>query len=185
MSRSEREKMLAGEPYRASDLELVTARVLARRLTRSYNAADPGQADARRALLRTLFAAVGDGVDIEAPLHVDYGWNIHIGDGVYINAFAAILDCAPVTIGDGAQIGPGVTLTAATHPLDPEERAAGYELALPVVLGANVWLGAGVVVGPGVTIGDHTVVGAGSVVLGDLPSRVMAAGSPCRVVREL
>ena len=91
----------------------------------------------------------------------------------------------PANLGALAKIGPGVRLCAATHAVDPAPRAAGYDYALPIVVGGNVWLGAGVVVGPGVTIGENSVVGAGSVVTRDVPADVVAAGSPCRVLRHL
>lgn len=182
---SEREKMVAGELYDADDAELVRERVRARRLTARLTASDPGDADGRATLLADLFARVGAGVVVEAPVHVDYGWNTALGDRVYVNAHCSFLDCAPIELGPLTMLGPGVQLCAATHPVDPAERERGLEYALPIVIGSNVWLGAGVVVGPGVTIGDGAVVGAGSVVLADVPPRVLAAGAPCRVVRAL
>ena len=182
---TERDKMVAGEPYVASDPELRAARLRARQLTFRYNATPPDAFDERRAVLAELCGSVGDGVWIEPPFHCDYGWNIALGDGVFLNFGCAVLDCAPVTIGALTQIGPSVQIAAATHPLDPRERQASVEYALPVTIGRNVWIGAAVVVGPGVTIGDDSVIGAGSVVLRDVPSGVLAVGSPVRVVRDL
>ena len=182
---TEREKMLAGQLYRAFEPELVAERATARRLVHAYNATDPEAGTKRRALLTELFAGVGPDVVIEAPFHCDYGWNITLGGGVYINADCVILDCAPVSIGPLALIGPGVQICTASHPVDPGERRRGVEYALPITIGANVWIAAGVVIGPGVTIGDDTVVGAGSVVLDDLPAGVVAAGNPARIVRRL
>ncbi len=182
---SEREKMLAGQLYWARDPELVAARGRARRVVHAYNATDPEAGTKRRALLSELFAEVGPDAFIEAPFHCDYGWNITLGGGAYINANCVILDCAPVTIGPLTLIGPGVQICAASHPVDPGERRRGAEYALPIAIGANVWIAAGVVIGPGVTIGDDTVVGAGSVVLDDLPAGVVAAGNPARIVRRL
>jgi len=182
---TEREKMLAGELYRADDAELVAGRTRARRLTARYATSDPGDPAARAGLLAELFAKVGEGAVVEAPVHVDYGWNTTLGERVYVNAFCSVLDCAAVEIGRDSMLGPGVHLCAATHTVDPAERERGLEYALPIVIGASVWLGAGVVVGPGVTIGDGTTIGAGSVVLRDVPARVVAAGSPARILREL
>jgi maltose O-acetyltransferase len=182
---TEREKMVAGRPYLADDPELAAGRVRARRLAAGYGASDPGDDVARRALLRELFAAVGEHTVVEPPFHCDYGWNLTLGERVYANANCVFLDCAPISIGDLTKLGPAVQLCAATHPVDPAERETGLESALPIDLGRNVWLGAGVIVGPGVTIGDGSVIGAGSVVLGDVPAGVLAAGSPCRVLREL
>lgn len=177
--------MVAGEFYRAGDAELVQARARARALTRRYNATDQGEMEERRTIMHELFAEVGDEVWIEPPFHCDYGWNISLGERAFLNFNCVILDCAPVTIGPLTQIGPAVQLCAATHPVDPEERAAGLEYAKPIAIGRNVWIGAGAIVGPGVTIGDDAVVGAGSVVLADVPARSVAAGVPCRVLRSL
>ena len=182
---TEREKMIAGQLYRCADAELVAARMHARRVMRAYKASDPAAEVERRALLAGLFAQFGEGAVLEPPFHCDYGWNISLGDGAYVNVDCVILDCAPVTIGALSQIGPGVQLCAATHPVDPAQREAGHEYALPIVLGRNVWIGAGVVVGPGVTIGENSVVGAGSVVTRDVPANVVAAGNPCRTLRHL
>ena len=177
--------MVAGELYRADDPELVRERVRARRLTGRLAASDPGDAAAGRALLAEFFASIGADVVVEPPFHCDYGWNTRLGERVYVNAHCSFLDCARIEVGALTMLGPAVQLCAATHPVDPTERETGLECAAPIVLGRNVWLGAGVVVGPGVTIGDGSVIGAGSVVLRDVPAGVLAAGVPCRVLREL
>ena len=183
MASTEREKMLAGELYLASDPELVAERLHARSLTSRYNAALPD--DERPAVLEQLLGAVGDGVVIEPPFHCDYGSNIVLGERVFMNFGCVILDCARVEVGALTQIAPGVQLCAATHPVDPGEREAGLEYALPISVGRNVWIGAGAIVGPGVTIGDDSVIGAGSVVVRDVPAGVLAVGNPCRVVRSI
>jgi maltose O-acetyltransferase len=182
---TQRERMLAGELYLASDSELVAARLRARELTQRYNAAPVDDDAARAAILAELVGSVGAGAWIEPPFYCDYGTNIVLGDGAFLNFDCVVLDCARVQVGALAKLGPAVQLCAATHPLDPEERATGLEYALPIAIGRNVWIGAGAIVGPGVTIGDDSVIGAGSVVLKDVPARVVAAGAPCRVVREL
>ena len=182
---TEKEKMVAGQLYLAADAELVAARIHARQVVRAYNASDPAAEDERRALLAGLFARFGEGAMIEPPFHCDYGWNISLGDRASINVDCVILDCAPVSIGALSLIGPGVRLCAATHHVDPAQREAAHEYALPIVVGRNVWVGAGVVIGPGVTIGENSIVGAGSVVTRDLPAGVVAAGAPCRVLRHL
>ena len=177
--------MVSGEPYDASDPELVAARARARRLTARYNATSQDDSDERRALLAELFEQVGEGAWIEPPFHCDYGWNITLDDRAFLNFNCVILDCAPVTIGALTQIGPAVQLCAATHPVNPEQRAEGIEYAKPISIGRNVWIGAGAIVGPGVTIGADSVIGAGSVVLRDVPARSVAVGVPCRVVRSI
>ncbi len=181
----ERERMVAGELYRASDPELVEARARARGLTERYNATAPENAAERRTILHELLAEMGEEAWIEPPFHCDYGWNISVGERAFLNFNCVVLDCAPVSIGALTQIGPAVQLCAATHPVDPEARAGGLEYAKPITIGGNVWIGAGAIVGPGVTIGDDSVIGAGSVVLRDVPSRSVAAGVPCRVLRSL
>jgi maltose O-acetyltransferase len=181
----ERERMVAGELYQASDPELVEARARARELTARYNATRQEDEAQRAELMRELFREVGDGAWIEPPFQCDYGWNITLGERAFLNFNCVVLDCAEVTIGPLTKLGPAVQLCAATHPLDPEERAAGLEYAKPISIGRNAWIGAGAIVGPGVTIGDDSVIGAGSVVLDDVPPRSVAAGVPCRVLRSL
>ena len=141
-SRSEREKMLAGELYRANDAELERERLRARELTARYNATEPGRRGGRRSLLGELLAAVGEDAWIEPPFYCDYGWNVTLGARAFLNFDCVALDCAPVVIGDGCLIGPAVQFCAATHPLDAAIRADGLELAGPITLGANLWIGA-------------------------------------------
>jgi maltose O-acetyltransferase len=176
---SERERMLAGELYRASDPELLAARARAREVVTRYNDAPDVTA------LEALFEHLGANAVIEPPFHCDYGSQISIGDDFYANTGCVFLDCARIEIGDHALFGPNVQLYAATHPLEAELRREGLEYALPITIGDDVWLGGAVVVLPGVTIGDRAVIGAGSVVTRDVPVGVVAAGNPCRPIREL
>jgi maltose O-acetyltransferase len=185
VTQSEREKMLSGALYQGWAAELVRERLRARELTARFNASGPGDERGRSSLLGELLGSLGDSASIEPPFHCDYGWNISLGAGAFLNFGCIVLDCAPVVISDLCQLAPAVQLSTATHPLDPAPRADGLESAHPITLGRNVWLGAGVIVGPGVTIGENSVVGAGSVVLDDVPANVLAVGSPCRVVRPL
>jgi maltose O-acetyltransferase len=177
--------MVAGELYLASDPELVRERARARGLVARYNATGQDEQEERGSLLAQLLAGIGEGAWIEPPFFCDYGWNISLGERAFLNFNCVILDCAAVEIGAGSMLGPAVQLCAATHPVDPAERATGLEYAKPIVIGTNVWIGAGAIVGAGVTIGDDTVIGAGSIVLRDVPPRVLAAGNPCRVIREV
>jgi maltose O-acetyltransferase len=183
--RSEREKMLAGEPYLAADPELAALRARARRLARRYNATTEEERERRRELLAELFGSIGAYISIEPPFHCDYGANITAGTGLFMNFGCVILDCAAVRLGEDVQCGPYVQLLTAYHPTDPAARRSGPELAAPITIGDNVWLGGGVIVCPGVTIGANTTIGAGSVVTRDIPANVIAAGNPCRVIREL
>ena len=182
---TEREKMLRGDLYIANDAELVEARIRARRLFAQFNASDPADVAGRTAVLRELLGSVGEESWIEPPFFCDYGTQVRLGAGVFVNFGAIFLDPAAITIGDQAQLGPAVQLLTADHPRDPAVRAAGPELARPITIGSRAWLGGGVIVCPGVTIGADTTIGAGSVVVRDIPAGVVAAGNPCRVIRDL
>jgi len=182
---SEKQKMLAGHLYIATDPELASEHLHAQDLLFQFNATSPGAAVERRALLSDLLGGFCEGTVIKPSFRCDYGYNIRIGRNSFVNYDCVFLDCNRITIGDFAQIGPSVQIYTAQHPTDPETRRSGLEYALPVTVGDNVWLGGGAIVCPGVTIGDNTVVGAGSVVVRDLPENVIAVGNPCRVVRSV
>lgn len=175
--------MLAGEPYDATDPELVADRRRCQETLRAFN--NRPEQELSRSTLGELFAEVGPDTFIEPPFLCDYGFNISIGRDSFINYGGIVLDVATVTIGDEVRIATGVQLLTAEHPLDPVERRSGIELARPIRIGDGVWLGGGVIVCPGVSIGENAVIGAGSVVTRDVPAGVLAVGNPCRVVREL
>jgi maltose O-acetyltransferase len=185
MPKSEKEKMLAGELYFSTGPELMEAHLRAQRLTAQFNATSVDAVEERRAILAELFAHFGHDTILKPTLRCDYGFNIRIGERTFVNYDCTLLDCNTITIGAEVQIGPGVHIYTATHPLDAQQRRTGIEQALPVTIGDGVWLGGGAIVCPGVTIGENTVVGAGSVVTRDLPPNVLAVGNPCRVVRSL
>ncbi len=181
---TEREKMLAGELYDPRDAELTRARSRARELCRAFNASSEAEFAMRRGLLIALFGAGGESVSVEPPFYCDYGANIVLGQRVFFNFNCVVLDVCRVAIGDFTLLGPGVQLYAATHPMAAAPRRT-HELGKPIEIGADVWIGGGAIVCPGVSIGPKSVIGAGSVVTRDIPAGVFAAGSPCRVVREL
>lgn len=184
--RTERQRMVAGRTYRSTDPDLTRERMATKRLLHEYNTSHPDAEDQREELLRGLLGALGKHVWIEPPFRCDYGSQITIGSGVYANYDLAILDCAPVTVGDLVLFGPRVTIATASHPIDHDQRVVDlYEYARPITIADGAWLGAHVVVGPGVTIGARAVIGAGSIVTRDVPSGVVAAGNPCRVLREI
>ena len=180
-----KERMLSGGHYRADDPELIADMARAHDLVERYNALGHAEHDARDRLLRELLGSVGAGVTVRSPFQCDYGSAISIGAGTFVNYGCVMLDCAPITIGAACQIATSVQLLAATHPIDPGPRRAGWESARPITIGDNVWLGGGVIICPGVTIGEDTVVGAGAVVTRDLPAGVVAVGNPARVLREI
>lgn len=178
---SEREKMLAGEPYDARDPSLVAARVRARRLTAALTALDPADSVRRRTVLEELLGSLGEDSHVEPGFGCDYGSNIFLGDRVFVNMGCVFLDAAGITLGDDVQLGPLVQLLTSDHPRDAAERASGIETARPITIGPGSWLGGGVIVLPGVDIGADVIVGAGSVVTRSLPSGVTAYGNPCRI----
>lgn len=182
---SMRDRMLAGEPYLADDPQIAADAARAQTLTHRINTADPTDRDQLHGLFTQLLGAYGPESEIRPPFRCDYGFQTTIGARTFVNFGLVCLDVATITIGDDVQIGPGVQLLTATHPLDPDPRREKWEAAEPIVIGDNVWLGGGVIVCPGVTIGADTVVGAGSVVVHDLPGGVLAVGSPARVIRTL
>ncbi|MBD2257769.1 sugar O-acetyltransferase [Pseudanabaena sp. FACHB-2040] len=185
MADTERDKMLRGDLYLGGDLELVVGRNRARRLWQQYNATDPEAKSQRTELLTTLLGSLGTDVLVEPPFYCDYGTQITLEDGVYINMNNVFLDCASIHIGAQTYLATNVQLLTATHPLNAAERTAGPESARPITIGSRCWLGGGVIVCPGVTIGEDTTIGAGSVVVKDIPAGVLAVGNPCRVVREV
>lgn len=178
---TEKQKMLAGDLYRASDDELSRDRTRAKALCQRYN---QSCVDRDLAALGEMFGCETDAY-LEPPFFCDYGYNITLGRHVYANHNLVILDCAAVAIGDDTLIGPNVCIATAGHPVDPDERRTGREFARPIRIGSNVWIGANVVIVPGVEIGDNATIGAGSVVTKAIPANCIAVGNPCRVQRYL
>ena len=151
-----------------------------------YNHTRPSQNEEREALLKEMFAEIGEGVYLEPPFHANWaGHHVHMGKNVYANFNLTLVDDGEIYIGDYTMIGPNVTIATAGHPVLPELRQEAYQFNIPVHIGKNVWIGAGVIILPGVTVGDNTVIGAGSVVTKDIPSDVVAVGNPCRVLRPI
>jgi maltose O-acetyltransferase len=184
-TRSQRERMLAGDPYIAADPVLAEESRRAALLTKELNESSPSEPAVRRRILVDLLGSFGEGSEIRPPFYCDYGYQTHIGARTFVNFGLVVLDVAQVMIGDDVQVGPYVQLLTATHPVEAEARRAKWESAEPISIGDNVWLGGGVIVCPGVTIGADTVVGAGAVVTRELPEGVLAVGNPARIVRAL
>lgn len=181
---TEKEKMQAGTWFDPRDPELAADRDRARRLAHRLNTELCEQDDTYRATLRELCPGI-DGAFIRAPFHCDYGYNLHAGEGTFVNFGCICLDLAPIRLGGRCQVGPGVQLLTAHHPLDAAERATGIERGIPIRIGDDCWIGGGAILCPGVTVGDRTVIGAGSVVTRDIPADCVAAGNPARIIRRL
>lgn len=177
---SEKQKMLAGALYHADDPELAADRAAARAWLARYNAPLARAEAELRQLLREGLAEVGDDAFVRPPFYCDYGFNIRLGSGVFLNFNCVILDVGAVTIGNGTQIGPAVQIYGADHPRDPALRRQGLELGRPARIGRDVWIGGGAILLPGITIGDGAIVGAGSVVTRDVAAGVTVAGNPAR-----
>ncbi|WP_199118241.1 sugar O-acetyltransferase [Pedobacter sp. ASV28] len=182
---SEKEKMLTGKAYQAGDNELAQDRLKAREIVFEFNNLPPKQIKQRKQLIKKLFGKTETMFYLEPPFRCDYGYNIEIGDHFYANFNLTILDCAKVSIGKHAFIGPNVAIYTAGHPLHPHLRNQEYEWAQPISIGDHVWLGGNVVINPGVNIGNNVVIGSGSVVTKDIPANVFAAGNPCKVIRPI
>lgn len=181
-----KERLKAGLWYDANfDEELLKERIRANSLVFKFNSTDPAEEDKRQSILRELLGSMGEGACILEPFHCDYGYNIKIGDGTFINHSAYLMDCAPITIGSHCFIGPNAGMYTAAHPLLAAERNEGYEKASPIVIKDNVWLGGNVVILPGVTVGEGAVIGAGAVVTKDVPPQTIVVGSPAKVLRKI
>jgi maltose O-acetyltransferase len=184
-TRTNHERMLAGDLYIADDPTMAAQHQRAVRLAADYQAAYVQDIGAARPILEELLGDLAEGAHIRPPLHVDYGTYIRIGKGTFINCNLTALDVAPITIGEDCQIGPNVQLLTPTHPLEPQPRRDKLEAAEPITIGDNVWIGGGAIILPGVTVGENSVIGAGAVVTRDVPPNVVAVGNPARAVREL
>ncbi|MDE7402468.1 MAG: sugar O-acetyltransferase [Muribaculaceae bacterium] len=182
---TEKEKIIYGVLYDASDAELVDERMKAADLCHEYNSLRPSDTKRHSAIISELFGKVGDNCFIQPSFWCDYGYNIEVGDNFFANHDCVMLDCAKIKFGDNVLIGPQCGFHTAGHPLDVARRNKWLEYAYPITVGDNVWIGAGVQVMPGVTIGSNCVIGGGSVVTKDIPDGVIAAGNPCRVIREI
>ena len=181
----QKERMLKNLPYKAWLDGLPEARRTCQEKLWEYNNLPPERWGERSALLKMLLGGTGERVTIHPPLRCDYGWNIFVGEDFEANYNLTVLDVGRVTIGEHVLIAPNVSIYTAGHPIHPQSRNSGYEYGIDVSIGDNVWIGGSVTILPGVQIGSNTVIGAGSVVTKDIPANVVAAGNPCRELREI
>ncbi|WP_459610431.1 sugar O-acetyltransferase [Corynebacterium urogenitale] len=179
-------RMNAGLLYHADNPTIQRASLFAKSLAQHISRLDITDEETRHQKLEELLGTYDGSVTIMPSITVDYGHNIHIGSGTFINFDSIFLDICPITIGANCQIGPRAQFLAALHPMDNHQlRAAGWEYGSPITIGDNVWFGGGVTVCAGVTIGENSVIGAGSVVTRDIPPHTFAAGTPAKPIREL
>lgn len=183
---TEKEKMEQQKLYNANyDQELAEERLKCKTLCQEYNGLPIEDLESRNKLLKRILGKTGEKIHIEPNFWCDYGYRVEVGENFYANFDLVILDAGGVTFGDNVFIGPSCGFHTSGHPIDFERRNKGLEYAYPIVVGNNVWFGAGVHVMPGVIIGDNVVIGGGSVLVKNIPSNSVAAGNPCKVIREI
>lgn len=179
-------KLHGGEIYDPNDGAVLEEQMKWLDKLYEYNQTRPSEGAKRTALLKEMFAEIGENCYLEPPFRANWGGrHIHFGKGVYANFNLTCVDDTHIYVGDNTMFGPNVTLATANHPILPELRLKAYQYNLPIHIGKNCWIGAGVVVVPGITIGDNSVIGAGSVVVKDIPANSVAVGNPCHVIREI
>jgi maltose O-acetyltransferase len=182
---TEKQKMISGMLYNASDETLVKLRAKARLIFEEFNKTSVTQEAERRKLIKDLFGKVGKNFYIEPSFRCDYGFNIHVGENFYMNFNCVFLDVCEIDIGDNCLIAPNVSFYTATHPVDPAERLKGLEFGKAITIGSNCWIGGSAVINPGVTLGNNVTVASGSVVTTSFGDNVVIAGNPARVIRTL
>lgn len=191
---TEKEKMISGKLYDPSDKELEALRLQAHRLSKDYNDTYEDEEEKREKILSKLIPNRSDGVYIQGPIQFDYGVFTTLGKNFYANFNLTVLDVCPVTIGDNVLIGPNCSIMTPVHPFRYQDRNIrqredgslyDYEYAKPITIKENCWLAANVTVCGGVTINEGCVIGAGSVVTRDIPPNSLAAGNPCKVIRQI
>lgn len=182
---TEKQKMLSGAMYNALDAELCKERLQARLLFQRINTMPDTLKTERDELFYSLFGKAGKGLWVEPPFYCDYGYNIQVGEHVFMNFDCCILDVMPVVMGDRVMLGPKVQIYTATHPLNAKERASGLEFAKPITIGDDVWIGGGAIICPGISIGNRVVIGAGAVVTKDVPDDVFVGGNPAKQITEI
>lgn len=183
--KEEYEKCLRGELYNTEFEGRNEVIQRAHDICHKYNTITPSDIEKRRAIIKELFYKTGEDIYVEAPVYVDCGFNIEVGDHFFANFSCTFVDVNKIIFGNNVFIGPNCSFYTAGHPLDYKLRNQLYEYAYPIVVGDNVWFGGNVVVCPGVHIGNNVVIAAGSVVNKDIPDNCMAAGNPCKIKKQL
>ena len=182
---TEKEKMISGNMYDPSDNQLTKERHKARLRFQKLNNLNDNSKEERNKLLYDLIPHTGENFCVEPPFQCDYGYNIKVGDNVFMNFNCCILDVCEVIIGNNCMFAPHVQIYTATHPLEFKARNSGKELGKPITIGNNVWIGGGAIICPGVTLGNNVVVGAGSVVTKSFPDDVFIAGNPAKILKTI
>ncbi len=182
---TEEEKALKGLLYKADEESIDKERWRSRELSFRYNLLSPLEKEKREEMIRREMKKTGKKFEIMSPFQCDFWGRVSLGENFFANYNFMILAGNYVTFGDNVQIGPNVGIYAAGHAVNLEMRRIDMEYALPVVIEDDVWIGGSVSIIGGVRIGKGSIIGAGSVVTRDIPAGVLAAGNPCRVIKEL
>ncbi|MGF7437247.1 sugar O-acetyltransferase [Lentilactobacillus senioris] len=184
-TRSEREKMIAEEPYNVQDPELVADRIRAQQLFKKLNTTTLTDLESNARIAKELFGSTGEKIEVRPDFSCDYGYNIHVGENFFANWNCILLDTCPINIGKNALLAPRVQMYSASHPFDIERRTHWIGTGASINIGDNCWIGGGAIITPGVTLGNNVIVGAGSVVTKSFGDNLVIAGNPARVIREL
>ena len=183
---TEWDKAEAGLLYDAKyDPDLDRGRKASQELSFDYNALRPSQIKEREEMVRKHFKKTGKKFLIEQPFRCDFWERVSVGENFYSNYNFVVLAGNTIDIGDNVMFAPDCGLYAAGPPFEVELRNSGIEYAWPIRIGNNVWIGGGTKIIGGVSIGDDVIIAAGSVVIRDIPSGVLAGGNPCKVIRKL
>jgi maltose O-acetyltransferase len=180
--KTEKEKMILGELYDASDELLTNERLNTRRLLHKLNFVHYTDISERKEIIKSLLPFAPESISIEPPFYCDYGYNIHCGENVFFNFNCILLDVMSIIIGSNVLIGPNVQIYTALHPKDIYERRSGLEYAKPVTIGNDCWIGGSAVLCPGIKIGNGSIIGAGAVVTKDVADNKTVAGNPARPI---
>lgn len=191
---TEFDRMVSGHFYNPDDKDLQAIHLAALAQCQRFNQVPVDHTEEKEAELMKLIPSAKDhGLGIFTPFYCEYGRNIHVGNGCFINYNCVFLDVAPITLGDNVWIGANVTIATPDHPFLAAERLVtrypdGFhdlEYAKPVTIEKNCWIASSVTICGGVTIGEGSIIAAGAVVTRDIPAHSIAAGVPARVMRPI
>lgn len=163
--------------------ELINAIWDTMKLANEMNTGWRTQEEVRGYLSRITGKDIDPSVTLLPPLYVDYGKNITIGKGCWIQQGCTFFGRGGITLGEGVFIAPKVNLITINHDPNPDNRSATY--GRPIVIEDKVWIGINSTILPGVTIGYGSIVGANSVVTRSVPPMTVVAGNPAKVIKEI